>query len=144
MVDYVTFDLHSAAVGELLASGVEQYFEEICHEIPSFGELLVERLPQALENDSLSTCCITIPFGDDDLHEDISEDILMNLRLDLVNWVRKRKLKLTLKDNALSHGWTGPRESGYLGPEFEVFKEEAFLSCAGVQVPPGSIKRIVS
>ncbi|KAF8126237.1 hypothetical protein K438DRAFT_2001507 [Mycena galopus ATCC 62051] len=140
LVDYIHHRLHEVTVDDLLINGVAQYFEEIRRDIPSIGCIHVEKIPRALEDDNSGLYLLHIPFGDDDLHEEISEATLMSPKLDLVNWVHRRKLKFTLREYNLDFGWATTEEEHYLDSIFGTVLE--CLYCGGVQVPPGSMKGI--
>jgi hypothetical protein len=140
LVDYIHHRLHEVPVDDLLVNGVEQYFEEIRRDIPSIGRVRVEKISRALEDDDSGLYLLHIPFGDDDLHEEISEASLMSPKLDLVNRVQRHKLKFTLREYDLDFGWATTEEENYFDSIFGTVIE--CLYCGGVQIPPGSMKGI--
>jgi hypothetical protein len=63
---------------------------------------------------------IFIPLDHIDLQEQISEDELLNPRLNLVHLVQRRKVKFTLVQNNHLSGLLDTNESNYLGSIFNV------------------------
>jgi hypothetical protein len=139
--------LHDFPIEEVLADAVQQYFVDVGRHAPFFNGVCIGKIPR--EPDDLKgpdEYLISIPVGEHDLHEQVSEETLLNSDLNLVGWVLKRQLKCILRENDSQNGWRNTYQAEYLGELFhetDTDVESKFLiHCAGVQIPADSVKGI--
>lgn len=139
--------IHHFPIEELLADAVQQYFWDVGRDVPMFQEVGIGRVPR--EPDYLEgpdEFLITIPLGENGLHEIIPEGTLLNPRLNLVGWVLKRQLKCILRENNRRNGWDYSHRGYYFGTLFDEpdleSEGEYILFCGGVQIPADGMKGI--
>jgi hypothetical protein len=146
-MEYMCSPIHDFPIEQLLGDAIQQYFRDIGYQSPMFFEVGIGRIlrePDDLEGPD--EYLITIPINGRDLHEQISEEVLLNPDLDLVGWVLKRQLKCVLRENDARNGWLNTHRFKFLGdlfaePELEP-EGEFIIHCGGVQIPADSVKGI--
>ncbi|KAJ6632422.1 hypothetical protein B0H10DRAFT_2206781 [Mycena sp. CBHHK59/15] len=139
--------LHSFPVEELLGDTIQQYFRDVGLELPMFLNVEISRIPR--ESDDLEGSdfyLVYIPSGVYGIHEQISEETLLNPDLNLVRWVLKRQLKHALRQHQDRFEFGGTHRSGYFGILFDEpgleMEGKFILFCGGVQIPADSMKGI--
>jgi hypothetical protein len=104
--DYEPYQLHREVIGELFSDALQQYFYEVAVEFPSFNELSMARVlrePDDLEGPD--TFEINIPLEGRDLQEYISEEDLMNPRLNMVKSLQAMSNQTSVGSTQSQEGW---------------------------------------
>ncbi|KAJ6525356.1 hypothetical protein B0H19DRAFT_1084901 [Mycena capillaripes] len=122
-----------------------EWYANIGRHIPMFHGVAIGRV--LCEPDDLGgpdTFVIWIPLGETELHEQISEETLLNSRLDLVGWVLKRQEKVINLQHGRRDLWTCSQCSihcGILFNEPDLEKEGEFIVFSGcAQIPADGVK----
>jgi hypothetical protein len=73
-MEYIPSPIHRFPIEELLADGIQQYFRDIGYTLPIFHGVHIERILREPGNlEGTDDFLVSIPIGNDDLHEHISD-----------------------------------------------------------------------